>query len=345
MDGHNSRLNFPFRRIGRRGTKTMPKQGERPRQKPILDHSALIPRPGLMEPGRFFRFFRYLNFKTIRKTIQAAGEQRLPGLAAEMAYNAMLSLFPAILAVLTAIGLFRPLKVTFEALASQLSEVVPTEALWLIQGFADAVSGSSDSGLFSISFVLALWTASGALSAAMAALDQIHRVPRQQVRPFWQARVVALGLTIGAILLLLLAVGLLFLSDIAVRNVAEYSGSFRFRLLRFWQLLTLPLVLMIMSLTFGFIYRYGPSRWNPGQPIMPGAVLAAVLWAIISNLFRNYVRHFGNYNQVYGTVGAVIVLMLWLYLSSLVLLIGDQLNVTVGRAMLGRQEVGDRRER
>jgi membrane protein len=323
----------------------MSRQGDRPKQKPILDRSALVPRPGSIGPGRFFRFFRHLNFKTICSTIQAAGEQRLPGLAAEMAYNAMLSLFPAILAVLTAIGLFRPLKVTFEALASQLSEVVPTEALWLIQGFADAVSGSRDSGLFSISFVLALWTASGALSAAMAALDQIHCIPRRRVRPFWQARVVALGLTIGAILLLLLAVGLLFLSDIAVRNVAEYSGSFRFGVLRFWRLLTLPLVLVIMSLTFGFIYRYGPSRWNPGQPIMPGAVLAAIFWAIISNLFRLYVRHFGNYNQVYGTVGAVIVLMLWLYLSSLVLLVGDQLNVTVGRAMLRSQETAGRSQR
>ncbi|WP_316430905.1 YihY/virulence factor BrkB family protein [Leptolyngbya sp. NK1-12] len=325
-------------------------QRDRPSQKTSSTRSAQLPPGGAIGSSRFLRFFRYLNWHTICKTIRAAGEQRLPGLAAEMAYNAMLSLFPAILAILTAIGLFRPLQVTFAALASQLSEVVPAEALWLIQGFADAVSGTRDRGLFSISFVLALWIASGALSAAMAALDQIHCIPRQLVRPFWKARLIALGLTIGTILLLLLAVGLLFVSDVAVRNVAEYSGSFRFGLLRLWQLLTFPLVLGIMSLTFGFIYRYGPSRWSPGQPIMPGAVLAAVLWAIISNLFRLYVQHFGNYNQVYGTVGAVIVLMLWLYLSSLVLLIGDQLNVTVGRAMRPgqgrrRRDRGDRGDR
>ncbi|MFM7424907.1 MAG: YihY/virulence factor BrkB family protein, partial [Elainella sp.] len=282
---------------------------------------------------RFFRFFRYLNAKTIWGTIQAAGTQRLPGLASEMAYNAMLSLFPAILAVLTAIGLFRPLNATFEALTSQLSEVTPTDALWLIQGFAEAVGGTRDRGLFSISFGLALWTASGALAAAMAALDQIHCIPRDQVRPFWRARLVAVGLTLGAILLLLLALSLMFVSDIAVRELAERSGFLQLELLRFWRLLTFPLVLLIMSATFGFIYRYGPSHWNPGQPIMPGALIAAGLWALISSLFRLYVRHFGNYNQVYGTVGAVIVLMLWLYLSSLVLLIGDQLNVTVGSAM------------
>lgn len=324
----------------RRGIKTIQKQAARPH--PRLPSSQVISRLRSPAPGRFIRFFRHLSFKTIRQTIRAAAEQRLPGLAAEMAYNAIMSLFPAILAVLTAIGLFRPLKVTFEAITSQLSEVVPTDALWLIQGFADAVSGSRDRGLFSLSFVLALWLASGALSAAMTALDQIHRIPRQQVRPFWKARLIALGLTIGTILLLLSALSLMFVSDIVVHNVAQYSGFLQLKLLRLWRLLTLPLVLAIMSLTFGFIYRYGPSRWNPGQPIMPGAVLAAVFWAILSNLFRLYVRDFGNYNQVYGTVGAVIVLMLWLYLSALVLLIGDQLNVTVGAAMQERKAEKDR---
>lgn len=286
-----------------------------------------------MRSTRFFRFFRHLNVKTIRKTIADANQKRLPGLAAEMAYNAMLSLFPAILSVLTAIGLFKPLKITFQSLADRLSAVAPEEVLGLLQNFASAISTSQNSGLFSFSFILALWASSGALSAAMNALDQINRVPPPQIRPFWKARLVALGLTIGAILLLLLAVMLVFVSDIVVRNVAQQSGTFEPELLHLWQLLTLPLVLIIMSALFAFIYRFGPSRWNSGQPIMPGAVLAALFWAILSNLFRLYVRYFGNYNQVYGAVGAVIVLLLWLYMSSLVLLIGGQLNVTVGEAM------------
>jgi membrane protein len=286
-----------------------------------------------MFSSRFFRFFQHLNVKTIRKTIVDATQQRLPGLAAEMAYNAMLSLFPAILTVLTAIGLFAPLNTTFQSLAAQLSEVAPEEVFGLVQNFAEAISTGQNRGLFSLSFALALWASSGALGAAMVALDQIHQTPTGKVRPFWQARLVALGLTIGAVLLLIAAVGLVFVSDIVVRNIAQNSGTFERELLRLWQLLTLPLVLGIMSTLFAFIYRFGPSRWNKGQPIMPGAVLAAIFWAILSNLFRLYVQHFGNYNQVYGAVGAVIVLLLWLYMSSLVLLIGGQLNVTVGNAM------------
>lgn len=107
-------------------------------------------------------------------------------------------------------------------------------------------------------------------------------------------------------------------------------------LLVVWQLLSWPLALGIVSAAFGFVYRYGPSRWDSGTPMMPGAVLAAVSWAISSGLFRLYVSNFGNFNQAYGAVGAVIVLMLWLYMSAVVLLVGDQLNVTVGEAMRSR---------
>ncbi len=105
-----------------------------------------------------------------------------------------------------------------------------------------------------------------------------------------------------------------------------------------WQLLRWPLALSIVALAFSFVYRYGPSVWNPGTPMMPGAVLAAVFWAILSGLFRLYVANFGNYNKVYGAVGAVIVLMLWLSMSAFVLLVGDQLNVTVGEDMHSRKK-------
>jgi membrane protein len=286
-----------------------------------------------MLSARFFRFFRHLNGATLKKTFQRAGEQRLPGLAAEMTYNAMLSLFPSILALFTAIGLFKSLRATFQGLALQVSQIAPHEALFLIQGFVKTLSQSSNQSLFSLSFIVALWTASGALSAAMTALDEIHQVPSTQRRPFWQAKLVSLGLTIGTILLLISASFLVLISDLIVKLVASQSGNFQSGLLRIWQLFTWPTALAIVASAFAFIYRYGPSRWTKGTPILPGAMVAAISWAIISGLFRLYVSNFGNYNAAYGAVGTVIVLMLWLNLSSLVMLFGDQLNVTVGEAM------------
>ena len=286
-----------------------------------------------MRSARFFRYFRYLNWATLKLAFQRAGEQRLPGLAAEMAYNAMLSLFPTILAILTAIGLFASLRFTVKDLATQVSQLAPREALFLIQGFVQTVSLSHNEGLFSLSFIVALWTASGAQSAAMAALDQIHQIPLRRRRPFWQAKLVSLGLTIGTILLLIVASFLLLVSDIIVQIVAAQSDILKPGLLAIWRLLTWPAGLGIVASAFAFVYRYGPSCWVKGTPILPGAILAAVSWAILSGLFRLYVANFGNYNAAYGAVGTVIVLMLWLNLSSLVMLFGGQLNVTVGEAM------------
>lgn len=293
-----------------------------------------------MLSARFFRFFRYLNWVTLKKTFSRAMKRRLMGLSAEMAYNAMLALFPAILAILTAIGLFEEtLQETFRNLANQLSEVAPDEALQLIRDFTQGIQLTKNRGLFSLSFILAIWVSSGALSAAMNALDQIHKIPPEETRPFWKAKLISLGLTIGSIVLLVTASFLVFISDLVVRIVVDQSGASI--LLTLWRLLSWPLALGIVATTFAFIYRFGPSRWQHGTPLMPGAVLAAISWAILSALFRLYVANFGNYNRAYGAVGAVIVLLLWLYMSSLVLLLGDQLNVTVGEAIQqARQKAG-----
>lgn len=287
-----------------------------------------------MPNPRFFRFFRHLNWRTLKKTFARTMERRLFGLASEIAFNAMLSLFPAILAIVTAIGLLaESLQDTFKQLAAQLSQVLPEQALTLIRDFATTeITNSRNSGLFSLSFVLAIWTASGAVNTAMTAFDQIHQIPSENIRPFWKAKLVSLALTVGTMLLLVLASFLVFTSDLLLEMVVRGNDSLIF-LSHLWQLLRWPLALSIVAVAFSFVYRYGPSQWNPGTPMMPGAILAAVFWAILSALFRLYVANFGNYNKVYGAVGAVIVLMLWLSMSAAVLLIGDQLNVTVGEDM------------
>jgi membrane protein len=291
-----------------------------------------------MAKPRFVRFFRNLNGGTFKKTFANTIKRRLLGLASEIAFNAMLSLFPAILAALTAIGLFEEsLQQTFKQLADQLSQIAPEEALLLIRDFASKeITNSKNSGLFSLSFAIAIWIASGAVSTAMTALDQIHQIPSDKIRPFWKAKLISLGLTIGTIMLFVMASFLVFISDFVLLLLWRENDFFGL-LLHFWLLLRWALALGIVATAFAFIYRYGPSLWNSGTPIMPGAIIAAISWAIVSSLFRTYVANFGNYNIAYGAVGAVIVLMLWLWMSAAVLLIGDQLNVIVGEDMRSRQ--------
>ncbi len=290
-----------------------------------------------MPKTRFISFFRHINGRTLKNTFSRTTERRLLGLGSEIAFNAMLSLFPAILALLTAIGLFEEsFQATFKQLAAPVSQVAPEEVLVLIRDFTTReITQSRNGGLFSLSFAIAIWTASGAISTAMAAFDQIHQIPSEKTRPFWKAKLVSLGLTIGTILLFVLASFLVFISDLLLGMAINESGYLIF-LLHLWQLLRWPLALSIIAIAFSFVYRYGPSVWNAGTPMMPGAMSAAVFWAILSALFRTYVANFGNYNKVYGAVGAVIVLMLWLWMSAAVMLIGDQLNVTVGEQMASK---------
>jgi membrane protein len=260
-----------------------------------------------------------------------------------MAYNETLALFPAILAIFTAIGLVKSSEQTLLEIANQLARVVPREVLTLIQNFIQEITHTRNQGLFSLSFVVSLWAASGAVSAAMSALDQIHQIPHTKIRPFWRAKLISLGLTLGTLLLLITASLLIFISGEGINFLAVHSGGLEPWVLIGWQLLSPPLALGIVVIAFAFIYRFGPSRWTKGTPIVPGALLAAVFWAILSGLFRFYVSRFGQYNKAYGAVGAVIVLLLWLYLCSLVLLIGAQLNFTVGKAMkLGKREANSK---
>lgn len=286
---------------------------------------------------RFVSFFHHLTWRTLKKTFARTIEIRLLGLASQIAFNAMLSLFPAILALLTAIGLMaESLQNTFLQLAMRLSQIVPQEAWILISDFAtQEIAESKNSSLFSLSFLLALWTASGAVSTAMTTFDQIQQVSPENTRPFWKAKLISLGLTVGTILLLILASFLVFTSDFILGIVVSGNAALEF-LLHIWQLLLWPLALVIVASTFSLVYRYGSSVWKQGIPLMPGAVLAAIFWAILSALFRLYVTNFGNYNKVYGAVGTFIVLMLWLWMSAFVLLIGYQLNITVGEDIHSR---------
>jgi membrane protein len=294
-------------------------------------------RSGLARTIRFLRFFRHINARVLWEVLRRSGRHRLLGLSAEIAYNAIFALFPALLAVISAIGLLALPESNFRPLISRIGEVLPDEAMGVIQAFLQTLRTSKNQGLFSLSFGAAIWVSSNVLGSSMAALDKIHEVPPAQIRPFWQAKLVAIGLSLGTFVLLLIALMVVVVSDVMVQKVAYQSGTMANMLFQFWHLLSLPIALSIIAATLGFIYRYGTSDRRKGTPIMPGAVIASVLWTMLSGLLRLYIAYFGNYNQAYGAIGAVIILLLWLYLSAFSMLLGSQLNVVVGERMHGKR--------
>ena len=361
----------------------------------------------------FIRFLRYINWQTFRKTVASTVSKRLNGLSAEMAFNAMLGLFPAIITVLTAISLFEnSVAKTLGDLAIRFAEIVPQQVWNLLINFTEEVKVSQGKSWFSLSFIAAIWIISGVIGSAINALDNINQVPAKERRPFWQNKLIAILLTIGTISLLITACFLLVIGDFLLRvamqqnwgqlllltwkifsiitiisiviitlstiyqiqhrrkkqtkaeeknilitiiiavgiifvqlvysvfvfveglivnfNIEQTVGTF---LLSIWRLLSFPMGLGIVALAFAFVYHFGCSCRIPRTPLMPGAILAAVSWAVVSAVFRYYVANFGVYNKVYGALGTAIVLLLWLYLSSLVMLLGEQVNVVVGAAM------------
>ncbi|MGC9527316.1 MAG: YihY/virulence factor BrkB family protein [Limnospira sp.] len=305
----------------------------------------------------FFLFFTYLNWTTIHRLGVYVLRHRLPGLSAEMAFNSTLALVPAVLAVFAAIGAYESLQSTLLEMASLLGEVVPEEVQKLIGTTLDQAGTGMSSKAFSFSFIISVWLFSGVIGSAMAALNQIHQVPLDRRRPFWKAKLIAIALTFGTLLLLILACAAVFLSDAIMEVLARKSciletvGNcpldqintcldkppvqdclLRSTLLETWNRLQWPITLGIVSTNFALIYRYGPSHRQPNTPLIPGAILAAIFWAFISNLFRWYVYQSESYN-IYGALGTFIVLLLWLDISCLVMLFGAQLNVTVGEAI------------
>ena len=312
----------------------------------------------------FFDFILHLNFTTIKEVFNCVAKKRLSGLSAEMAYSAMLALFPALLTIIAAIGVFESLSSILFQMGSLLIDIVPNQVQDLISSAVYEIQRSPNKKIFSFSFILSIWLFSSVLSSAMAALDEINQVPRDKKRPFWKAKLVSLGLTIGTLILLIIASGLVLVSDLIVYMISRQSCLLeilpncpsdqvasclfqkpinncvlKLRLLETWNQSRWPITLGIVSIAFAFVYRFGPSYRRKGTPIIPGAIIAALMWAAASNLFRLYVFYFGNYNRIYGAIGTFIILLLWLYISSFVVLIGSQLNVTVGEVMARDREL------
>ncbi len=276
------------------------------------------------------KWLRSLQVHRLYIMVQRSLHHRLPGLSAEIAYNAIFSLFPAILTLLAAIGLLKLPERELHDLLRDLNGVIPEAATALIQIVIEELRRSASQELFSVSFGVAIWVSSSVMGSIMSALDQIHRIPRRQYRPFWKAKLVAIGLSLGTMVLLMGALATVLIGEMGIHLMASHSHFFAPTLLWLWQSLSLPIALGILGASLGFIYRYGPSRWQPGSPLLPGVLVATGLWAIVSGAFRFYVIAFNSYNQAYGAIGAVIILLLWLYLSAFAMLIGAEVNGVLG---------------
>lgn len=266
-----------------------------------------------------------------RETIKEVGDDDVSGLSAEMAYHAILALFPFLLLLtgLTAIidNIF-PVGDLTQRIVDKASQVMPDDATSLLESFTTEVVNSQGTTAIVIGLVGSLWAASSAVGAAMKALNRSYDVTED--RGFVRRKVVALGLTLlfGGLMLaaaLLIATGTFMAS--AIGDALGWEGQ----VIRLWNWVTIPVALLLVTLAVALLYWLAPNTGHAFAWITPGAVLFTLGWVIASLGFAFYVSNFASYNRTYGSIGAVIILLVWLYWSNFILLVGGELNAVLAR--------------
>jgi membrane protein len=210
-----------------------------------------------------------------------------------------------------------------------LGPFAPAEILQLLKEQMVRIAEGRDGGLLSIGLLGAIWSSSGATVAVISAMNRAYGI--QETRPWWKVRLTAVALTISLAVLIVLAFTLIIagpqLADFVARSFG--LGSM---VLWTWKILQWPIAFGMVSTGFGVIYYFAPDADQDWVWITPGALAATLLWFVGSLGFRLYAVNFGHYEATYGTIGGIILLLLWFYLSGLVIVIGAEMNAEIEKA-------------
>ena len=264
-------------------------------------------------------------WKFVRRIWDRINDHDVLGRAAQLSYYFLLALFPLLLFLVSLLGYIAPTGSEFqERLLNYLSTVAPSSAMALIRATLDEISAQRSGGRLYLSLLAALWAASWGMGAISETLNVAYRV--KESRPWWKARLVAVLLTIALAVLILSAFAIVLYGERIGDSIAAifgYSELFRIT----WRILQWPIALTFVLATFKLVYYFAPNvprhsrKWTT-----TGAIVGVVLWLIISFGFRAYLSFFDSYSVTYGSLGAVIILMLWFYLTGVAILIGGEIN-------------------
>ena len=250
------------------------------------------------------------------------------GHAAQLSFYFLLALFPLLLFLTSVIGLMMgPGTGLRNNLFNYLGDVLPSSAFKLVSDTMIEISADSGGGKISFGIVAALWAASSGVGAISRSLNVAYHV--HESRPWWKRRLIALQLTIALSVLIISALVLvLYGGRIADLIAASYGFGKAFVIA--WKILEWPIVLAFVLLAFALTYHWAPDlKMRKWKWITPGSVVAVALWLLVSFGFRLYLHFFNSYNKTYGSLGAVIILMLWFYLTGAAILIGGEINSNV----------------
>lgn len=259
-------------------------------------------------------------------------------LAAQQAYYFFFALFPALLAVISIASFFHVANLT-DDIVEMLAQVAPKDVIQIITDQLQKISGDRAGGLLTVAFLITLWSSSGAVVSMCTTLNAAYDITES--RPWWKVRLIAIGLTIGLAVFVLVSMTLVIAGPSIAEGVAERAGLGQVFVWT-WKVLQWPVVFLLVATAIALVYYFAPDAEQEWSWITPGSVLATLLWLLISLGFRYYVSTFGNYTETYGLIGGVMVLLLWFYVSGLALLFGAELNSEIEHASPHGKDVGER---
>ncbi|HEX9422121.1 MAG TPA: YihY/virulence factor BrkB family protein [Pyrinomonadaceae bacterium] len=247
------------------------------------------------------------------------------GRAAQLSYYFLLALFPLLLFLMTLLGYFAQAGSDLRhKMLTYLGTVMPSSAVTLVQTTLDEISTGRGGGKLSLGILAALWAASNGMGAISVTLNAAYGLKEE--RTWWKVRLIAISLTIMVSIVIVVALAIVLYGGYIGERVAiyfDFSAAFTIA----WKVLQWPIALVFLLLTFDLIYYFAPNDRRPKRKFWnAGAAIAVVLWLLVSFGFRVYLHFFNSYSVTYGSLGALIVLMLWFYFTGLAILIGGEIN-------------------
>lgn len=273
-----------------------------------------------------------------RRLYQRINSHGLFARAAQLSYYFLLALFPLLVFLVTLLGYFAQEGSQLRSsLLNYLGTVMPDSAITLVHATLDEISDAKGGGKLSFSLLAALWLASSGMGAISDTLNVAYDA--KETRSWWRVRLVSIALTVGLTILIMAALLIVLYGGRIGDGLAAtlgYSALFGI----FWRIVQWPIVLVFVFLTFELIYHFAPNL--PGRSwrwLTPGGIVAVGLWLSVSFGFRFYLHFFNSYSRTYGSLGALIVLMLWFYLTGIAVLLGGEINSEFEGARLVKNDL------
>jgi membrane protein len=251
--------------------------------------------------------------------------------AAGLAYYFFFALFPALILASAVFGLLAgPGTKLHEMLLQYVGTALPGSAFEMVQKVLNETSQAAGGGKITFGLLASLWTASSAMAAVQDTLNAVYAVP--EGRPLWKARGIAIVLTIVCSILVIVALVIILYGNVLANFVGNHIGLTA-ALTTTWEIVQWPIALFFLAMVFSVTYYYAPDvEQRHWEWITPGAAVGMVTWIIASIGLRVYLHYFNSYSATYGSLGAVIILLTWFYVTGLMLLLGGEVNAEIENA-------------